>query len=205
MAETKGTSAPQSHSQREERPDQRRQDSGSIQRRPQPREERLGLSSFAGSPFELMRRMTHEMDRVFDRMFEDFGFGPRLSGSPFAGVQGAGAWSPRIEAFQKEDQFIVRAELPGLKKDDVEVNVTDDAITIKGQRQEEHERKQEGFYHSERSYGSFFRTIPLPDGVITDSAKASFRDGVLEIQLQSPPNEVSRGRRVQISDTGSEK
>lgn len=207
MADTKAPSASQSRSQREQNLEPRQERSGSIQRRPRGHEEVLGFpGAFASSPFELMRRMSHEMDRAFDRMFDDFGFGRGLSRSPFAGAQGGGTWSPRIEAFQKEDKFIVRAELPGLKKDDVEVNVTEDAITITGQRQEEHERKEEGFYHSERSYGSFFRTIPLPEGVISDSAKASFRDGVLEIQLQAPPDEVSRGRRVEISDaTQSEK
>lgn len=148
------------------------------------------------SPFQLMRRMTEEMDRTFERLFEDFNFRGRSGLSPAR----AGMWSPRIEAFQKDDQFIVRAELPGLKKEDVEVNVTEDAITIQGQRQEEHEQKQEGFYHSERSYGSFYRSIPLPEGVITDSAKADFTNGVLEIRLQAPPSEVSRGRRVEITE-----
>jgi HSP20 family protein len=198
MAETKSASAPRSRSQREEGLEGRR--SGSLQRRHS--DEGLGFPGLFGtSPFELMRRMTHEMDRAFDRIFEDFGTGRGPWRSPFAVSEGVSTWSPRIEAFQKDDQLVVRAELPGLKKDDVEVNVTEDAITIQGQRQEEHERKEEGFYHSERSYGSFFRTIPLPEGVITDSAKASFRDGVLEIRLQAPPNEVSRGRRIEIGDS----
>ena len=158
---------------------------------------------FAGSPFQMMRRMSQEMDRVFDRMFDDFGFGERSivpRGLSNLSRSALGLWSPRIEAFQKEDKFFVRAELPGLKKDDVEVNITDDAITIQGQRRQEHAEEREGFYHSERSYGSFYRTIPLPDGVITDSAEATFRDGVLEVRLQAPPNEVTRGRRVEISE-----
>jgi HSP20 family protein len=184
MAEDKRTST--------QSPARRRESNESLQTSGQAIERPHHLSS----PFQLMRRMTEEMDRTFDRLFEDFGFRGR-SGLSSAR---AGMWAPRIEAFQKEDQFIVRAELPGLKKDDVEVNVTEDAITIQGQREEEHEQKQEGFYHSERSYGSFYRTIPLPQGVIGDSAKASFKDGVLEIRLQAPPNEVSRGRRVEISE-----
>jgi HSP20 family protein len=162
-----------------------------------------GLASsgvFANSPFHILRRLTEEMDRTFERMFEHAGFGRFGLSRPFSASEQSGlaSWTPRIEAFQQQDKFIVRAELPGLKKDDVEVNVTEDAITIKGQRQEEQERNEEGFYHSERSYGSFFRTIPLPEGVITDSADASFTDGVLEIRLQAPPNEVSKGRRIEI-------
>ncbi len=149
----------------------------------------LASPSLAGSPFQLFRRMTEEMDRAFDRMFGDF-TGTRAAG--------AGVWSPRVEAFQKGDSFIVRAELPGLNKEDVEVNVTEDAITIQGQRREEHEHHEEGFYHSERSYGSFYRSVALPDGVITDSAKATFKDGLLEVRLQAPPSEVSKGRKIEI-------
>lgn len=204
MAEAKGSSSSPTRSVNEESSAQQRSGTGTMQRRAQGRvEEGLGFPGlFATSPFGLMRRMTQEMDRAFERMFDEFGFGRGLglSRSPLGGAEAGALWTPRIEAFQKEDKFIVRTELPGLKKEDVEVNVTEEAITIQGQRQEEHERKQEGFYHSERSYGSFYRTIPLPEGVISDSAKASFKDGVLEIQLQAPPSEVSRGRRVEISD-----
>lgn len=183
MAETKGTSPSEQRTTANER-----QQGGQIQRAQ--RESALA-TPFAGSPFHLFRRMTEEMDRAFDRMFGDFA-GTRTAG-------GVGLWSPRVEAFQQGDNFIVRAELPGLKKDDVQVNVTEEAITLQGERREESERNEEGFYHSERSYGSFYRTIPLPEGVITDSAKASFKDGVLEIRLQAPPNEVSKGRRIDIS------
>ena len=71
-------------------------------------------------------------------------------------------------------------------------------MTIQGQRRSEQEEQREGFYHSERSYGSFYRVLPLPEGVIADSAEARFRDGVLQITLQAPPSEVTRGRRVEI-------
>jgi HSP20 family protein len=148
---------------------------------------------FAASPFQIMRRMTEEMDRAFGRAFGSFP-GP---------LHDEGAWSPRIEAFQKEDQFIVRAELPGLKREDIEVSVTDDVITLQGRREHKEEQEREGFYHSEISYGSFYRTIPLPEGIITDSCEANFRDGVLEVRLQAPPKEVSRGRRIEVTE-GSE-
>jgi HSP20 family protein len=153
------------------------------------------------SPFQFMRRMTDEMDRVFDRVFGD------LSGSrsmaPTAGygetyAPHQGAWSPRIEAFQQDSRFIIRAELPGLKKEDVTINVTDQTLVLEGQRKSEHEETREGFYHTERSYGSFYRSIPLPEGTIAESAEARFNDGVLEITLQTPPNDVRRGRKVEI-------
>jgi HSP20 family protein len=170
----------------------RRQEGGTLER----------TGAFPGlwneNPFTFMRRMTEEMDRVF---------GSLVPGSRFGGGRSARQmmWSPSIEAFQKDDKFIVRAELPGLKKDDVEVNITEDSIVLQGQRQHEHEEHREGFYHSERSYGSFYRAIPLPEGVIADSAEASFKDGVLEVTLQAPPNEVSRGRRIEVKDASQQR
>lgn len=110
-------------------------------------------------------------------------------------------WSPQVETFQRGDQFVVRADLPGLKKDDVSIELTDDSLIIQGERREEHEEDRDGYYRSERSYGSFYRTVPLPEGAITESAKANFNDGVLEITVQAPPREVSRRRRIEIGAT----
>jgi HSP20 family protein len=147
----------------------------------------------------MFRRLTEEMDRIFDRTF---GTGiTRSSGSlfhDFAAPAVSAVWAPRIEAFQKGDEFIVRAELPGLRKEDVRVNLTDDAIVIEGERRDESEDRRESFYHTERSYGSFYRAIPLPEGAIGDKAEASFNDGVLEVKLHAPPHEVTRGRRIDI-------
>ena len=156
--------------------------------------------SFA-SRFEWFDRMSEEMDRVFDRVSRDFGF-PRRSwfAAPFTSQARRGLWSPRVEAFQKGDQFLVRAELPGLKKDDVQVELTEDALTIHGERRDEREEEREGYYHSERQYGQFHRTVPLPEGVITESAQASFKNGVLEITIQAPPSEATRGRRLEIKE-----
>jgi HSP20 family molecular chaperone IbpA len=110
-------------------------------------------------------------------------------------------WAPEIETFQRGDQFVVRADLPGLKKEDVNIDLADDAITIQGERREEREEDREGYYRSERTYGSFYRVVPLPEGAITESAKAGFKDGVLEITVQAPPREVSRRRRLEIGDS----
>ncbi len=156
------------------------------------------------SPFELFDRMSEEMDRAFGRMFHEFGLPHRAWGrSALAAGGREGMWTPRIEAFQKGDRFIVRADLPGLKKDDVHVEMTDDALTIQGERHEEHEEEREGYYQSERDYGQFYRSIPLPDGVIAESAQATFRDGVLEVTMQAAPSEANRGRRLEIKDASS--
>ena len=116
------------------------------------------------------------------------------------GAQGTSLWSPQIESFQRGDQFVVRADLPGLKKEDVNIEVSDDSIVIQGERREAHEEDRDGYYRSERSYGSFYRTVPLPEGAITESCKADFNNGVLEITVQAPPREVSRRRRIEIGE-----
>jgi HSP20 family protein len=154
----------------------------------------------------MLEHFADEMDRVFD----DFGLGrgrltPRLGRSwlrtPWRRVATDWeAWSPEIEVFHRNNELVVRADLPGLNKDDVKVDVTEDGITIQGERKQEHKEEREGVYRSERSYGSFCRVIPLPEGAISDQAKANFKDGVLEITMPAPPEQVSRGRRLEITE-----
>jgi len=143
-----------------------------------------------------------------DRIFDEFGFGrgwiqPRtsrdLTGRSI-GRLGAGFenWAPPIEVFQRGNELVVRADLPGMRKDDISVDVTDEGITISGERKQEHEEERGGVYRSERSYGSFCRIVPLPQGAIADQAKASFKDGVLEVVMPAPPDQVTRGRRLEI-------
>jgi HSP20 family protein len=152
------------------------------------------------APFQWMRQMTEDMDRMFDRFFGDVGFPRRAFGTDLSRGEGRMTWRPKVEAYQKDDKFIVRAELPGVSRDDVTVDISDDALTIRGERKHEQEEEREGFYHSEWSYGSFARTIPLPDGAIADNADASFRDGVLKITIPAPPSGVRQGRRIEIQE-----
>lgn len=162
------------------------------------REERQlgrGYSSGSTSPLNALQRFADEVDR----MFEDFGFGRRWNLSPFEGERGD-MWAPQIEVFQKDNELTIKADLPGLKRDEVSVDVTDNAVVIQGERKREHQEEHEGFFRSERSYGSFHRVIPLPEGTISDQAKATFRDGVLEIKVPAPP--ASKGRRLQITEEG---
>lgn len=139
----------------------------------------------------------------FASFWEPFGLATRAAW-PFGTGREAtqNLWSPQMETFQRGSEFVVRADLPGLNKDDVKIDITDDTLTIEGERREEHEENREGYYRSERSYGNFYRVVPLPEGAITDSAKANFNNGVLEIVVQAPPREVSRGRRLEIADSG---
>jgi len=152
------------------------------------------------SPFSLMRRFSEEMDRLFG----DGGLGRGLA-SGFGRDLGrladfeASIWSPQIEAFEREGKLIVRADLPGLTKDDINVDITDDAIRIRGERRQEKEESEEGYYRSERSYGSFYREIPLPSGVNREEANATFRNGVLEITMPAPARQPG-SRRIEIGE-----
>lgn len=139
------------------------------------------------SPFTLMRRMQDEMDRWFG--------GARWpsAGEPFD-------WAPAVDVFHRGNEFVVRADLPGLSKDDIELEINEDSLTLRGERRHEEEEEKEGMYRRERTYGSFVRVVPLPEGTIADSAKATFRDGVLEVVLQAPGREVKRGRRIEIGE-----
>lgn len=150
------------------------------------------VPAIGASPFSFMRRFGEDMDRLF----EDFGFGGALAPrnlAPFA------AWSPQVEVFQRDGQMVVRAYLPGLNKDDVQVELRDDAIILRGERRQEHEEQREGYYRCEVTHGSFYREIPLPEGVKTDDATATFHDGVLEITMQAPQQQTP-GRQLQIQD-----
>jgi HSP20 family protein len=155
------------------------------------------LSSRSATPFGMLERFADEMDRIFD----DFGFGRLRSRQPWRGMLSSESiWSPELEVFHRGNELIIRADLPGLNKDDVKVDVSDNQVTIEGERQRHHEEEREGMYRSERSYGRFYRAIPLPEGVIADQAKATFKDGVLEIIMPAPPEQARRGRRLEISE-----
>ncbi len=159
------------------------------------------------SPFNLMNRMAEDMDRLFEQFgFGRSGFGltPRfgslLEDSAWSdlGSQQNAIWAPQVETFRRGDELVIRADIPGVKKEDVHVHIENDTLTISGERRHEHEENRGGFYRSERSYGQFYRAIPLPDGVNADRCNASFSDGVLEVTLPAPNQEERRAKRIQI-------
>ncbi|MBI4445027.1 MAG: Hsp20/alpha crystallin family protein [Acidobacteria bacterium] len=152
---------------------------------------------FFESPFLFMRKFSEEMDRLFDSFFDNFGMGRSwLQPRPWSRELEGGVWYPPVEAFERDNKLVVRCELPGLKKDDINVEVREDSLVISGERKEERHEEREGFYRSERSYGSFHRAVPLPRGTKSDQAKASFKDGVLEISI--PTEQPMSGRRIAI-------
>jgi HSP20 family protein len=154
------------------------------------------LESAWSSPWAVMRRMQDEMDRWLGS--------PDATRRWMPSTDEQMDWAPPVDVFQRGGDLVLRADLPGMAKEDVEVEVNDDSVTIRGERRHEREEERDGVYRTERSYGSFSRVVPLPEGTITDSAKATFRDGVLEIVMQAPGREVKRGRRIDINDRSSE-
>ena len=138
-------------------------------------------------------------DREMDRMMDDF-LGRRMrSWWPSWSLRGAEAEEmigPAVDVFEEKDDIVVKAELPGMNKEDVEVNLSDHSLTIKGQKKKEEEVEEENYYSCERSYGSFLRTLELPADVHSDKVKASFKNGVLEIRL--PKTEEAKRKEIQV-------
>lgn len=97
---------------------------------------------------------------------------------------------------EEADRFVVKADLPGLEKDDVKVSVEDDVLLIQGEKKTEKETRKDDYYYSERTYGSFYRSIPLPASVTGDKVKASYKKGVLEVSL--PKSEETKSKQVDI-------
>jgi len=158
-------------------------------------------------PYSLMRRISDEMDRIFDAFGVGRGFG--MSTLEPGGVlrrygdadAAASRWSPHVEVDERDGKLRIAADLPGVRKEDINIQIDHDAVTLQGQREQERRSEERGYFRSERSYGSFYRVIPLPEGANADAATASFRDGVLEIDV--PVTRRARGRKLEIADTGS--
>jgi HSP20 family protein len=143
---------------------------------------------FRMNPFAMMRQFTEEMEKAF--------------GAQSAEMKQIAEWKPAIEIKEAKDKLTVKADLPGVKEADVKVSVTDGMLTIEGERKHEKETKKEGYFHSERAFGTFRRTIALPEGAKLDMAAAKFADGVLEVTVPIP--EIAK-RRVDIPIEGAGK
>lgn len=138
-------------------------------------------------PFREFRTLHDEMDRFFSVLW------------PRAAVrnEGAGsAWAPAVDVYEEKDQYVVKAELPGVKRENVSLSLEDDVLTIKGERRYEKEEKQEGFLRVESAYGAFQRALQLPQSVKADAVTAEFKDGILKITL--PKAESVKTREIKI-------
>jgi HSP20 family protein len=165
---------------------------GSILQKTSERERERELTrrpemSYEYGPFSLMRRFSEEMDQFFHNAL-----GRHQGG-------GLGAWSPAVDVREHDGQLEVAAELPGLKREDVRVECTDEGLILEGEKREEHEETHSGIHRSERSYGHFYRMVPLPAGAEPEKAKAEFKDGLLMVRI---PISENRARRRSIPIEG---
>lgn len=159
-----------------------------------------------GSPLMQLRGFAREMDRLF----EDFGVEHGLHLPRFlsrghelfrreAGFIPA-EWSPRIDVVEREGQYLVRADLPGMSKDDVKVEISDEVLTIQGERKYEKKGDREGYRYSECAYGSFYRAIPLPEGAEVAKATADFHNGILEVTVPAHASPTAKARRLEVRE-----
>jgi len=148
----------------------------------------------ARDPFGVLRQMSAEFDRVF--------------GDPFArwpaALRGGAGFVPEIDVLEKDGRLVTKVDLPGMKKEDITIEIADGVLNISGERKTEVEEKKEGFYRSEREYGAFSRSIPLPKGVKLDDVKATFADGVLEVSMPLSPA-AAPAQKIEIGESPTEK
>jgi HSP20 family protein len=130
---------------------------------------------------------SREVDRLFDAFFG-------------GGEGGSRRWVPPMDLVEADDHFLLKADLPGLSEDDVTIEIDDGALKISGERKAEHEASERGWYRVERAFGSFARTLSLPEGVDADAVSASFDRGVLEVRIPKP--EQRKPRRISIAANG---
>ena len=123
-------------------------------------------------PFEGLSTLRREMDRVFENFFDG---GPQHLW--------ARSMEPAVEVSDTQDTVVVKAQVPGMDKDNIQVSITDDTLTLKGERKEEEKKDDQNYHRQEFRYGTFTRTIALPSAVQADQATAQLKDGVLEIRL----------------------
>ncbi len=139
------------------------------------------------TPFRDFERMRRDMDRLWGSFFE---------GSLKKGTDGEAQWLPSLDISETSNDLVVKAELPGMDPKDIDISLNDGMLTIKGERKQEKQEKEENYHLIERSYGSFCRSVKLPKEVKHDKVKASFRNGVLKIVL--PKSEESKKKEVKV-------
>ena len=147
--------------------------------------ERAGLTAFWPEDF----------DRIMDRFF----------GRPMRGfwrmrptMRHLDEWLPDMDVFEQEGKIVVRFDLPGMKREDIDVAVEGDMLVVRGQRQEEKEVKEESYYCAERAAGAFYRSIRIPEGTNPEAIEASYKDGVLEVRVSRPTTAEPRKLKVNI-------
>ena len=150
-------------------------------------------------PIRELDTLQGDMNRLFDRFFEG---GRTANGST------ARRWIPAMDLVETEDHLVLRGDLPGMTEDDVDIEIKDNVLTVSGERKSESEDKREGYHRVERSFGSFSRSLTLPQGIDPERVDAKFENGVLEVQIPKPaeakPTRVQIGKGT-VEGTGEQK
>ena len=146
------------------------------------------MSIIRWEPLRELSSLQSEMNRLFNTAVDNPG---ATSGAPLR------RWIPAMDLVEGPDSFVLRADLPGMKKDDVSIEFEDNVLTVSGERKSEHEERNEGFHRVERAFGSFSRTLALPKGIDPEAISAKFEDGVLEVRVPKP--EESKPLRISIA------
>ena len=136
------------------------------------------------------------LQRDINNVFEDFW--DRIENGWNGRTRPVGMFGPRADVAETDDSVEIAVELPGMSEDDIDIALSGDVLTIRGEKKVEHEKKRKGVYMSERSYGAFYRTIPLPPDVDTDKANAEFKRGVLKVTLPKSEDAQSRIKRIPV-------
>jgi len=150
-------------------------------------------------PLDLFDDMERQFSQIWNSMWpwpsRSFG----RSAAPSTQQMRNAAWAPTMDIYEQDGDLVVKADLPGVKKEDIDIELDQDALILKGQRQSENEVREENYYRVERSTGTFYRRLPLPGNVSPDQVKANFNDGVLEVRLPKPEQEQSQRKKIPIT------
>ena len=130
------------------------------------------------SPWKDMTTLQNRINRMFDDPF--FRTGRMVDDASL------GMWNPVVDLYEKDDKFVIKAELPGVEKKDIRIDLKDRVLTLSGERSHDNEVKEENYYRRERSYGKFQRAFTLPADVDSDKIKAEFKEGVLQVEVPKP-------------------
>lgn len=145
-------------------------------------------------PFNEMALLSENLNKIFNRFFDEGLLSPKKS--MFRDELFRGKWSPDVDIYETKDSIIVKADLPGIQKDKVKVEVKDNVLTIRGERKEEKEINGNNVYRVERQYGEFYRSFSLPGKVDASKIKAKYKDGILEVTLPKP--EEAKGKEIKV-------
>lgn len=132
------------------------------------------------------------MQKRMNRLFNDFFGGREGDGDELM----LGSWHPAVDVVEHDESFVIEAELPGMKKDDIKISIANDVLTVRGEKKFEKEDKKKNYHRTERAYGSFSRTFPLPGNVKPDKVDAEFNNGVLTVTI--PKSEEAKPKQIDV-------